>query len=286
MDNLDIEGKSAAISVRQLKLFETTARLASVRRAADECSLSQPAVTQALAKLEDQVGAKLLERRSSGSYLNKCGEIFYPRAVRFFTQLEEAICELAVPGGPATVPIIAKRFSRAHLRCLIAVVDSGSFSQAASLLQINQSSLQRIARTIEKNLGKTIFCGAATGKIVTPAGEQFGRKLKLALREIDWGVQEIDAALGNSTATIIVGAMPSGGSVLLASVLDEFVSAHPATDVKIVTENAPELLKSLASGGVDLAIGLAQATMDSEFNFESLAKTPYRVVARRGHPLA
>jgi LysR family transcriptional regulator of gallate degradation len=74
MYGLDSERETISVSLRHLKLFESVARLSSVRRASEECHLSQPAVTQAIAKLEEQIGASLLERGASGSYLNPLGE--------------------------------------------------------------------------------------------------------------------------------------------------------------------------------------------------------------------
>ena len=89
-----------AISFMQLRLYESIARLRSVRRASKDCNLSQPAVTQSLAKLEQLVGATLVERRANGSYLNESGEMFYRRVERFFAQFEEALDELGAASGP------------------------------------------------------------------------------------------------------------------------------------------------------------------------------------------
>jgi hypothetical protein len=56
-------------SIRHLKVFERVAHLQSVRRASEECHLSQPAVTQAVAKLEKQLGETLLDRPRPESWL-------------------------------------------------------------------------------------------------------------------------------------------------------------------------------------------------------------------------
>lgn len=285
MRALGFEGRASSVSFRQLRLFETVGRVNSVRKAADECNLSQPAVTQALTQLEQKIGTRLLERRPSGSYLNDCGELLFARAARFFAQMEEAIVELEVPGGAAVAPIIANRFSRSHIRCLIAIVDRGSFRQASELLGITDSSLQRIVRTIEKNLGKPVFCSTAAGKSATREGASFGRRMKLALQEISAGVEDIDTILGNPSSTIVIGAMPYGGCVLLASVLEDFLAVHPDAEVKIVNETASELLGSLSAGNVDCVVGLEPQVTAGEFHIEALASTPIVVVARRGHPL-
>jgi LysR family transcriptional regulator of gallate degradation len=285
MMDMDPENRAASLSFRQLKLFESVGRLNSVRRASEECNLSQPAVTQALAKLEQQIGVMLLERRASGSYLNELGQIFHRRTTRLFDQIEQALITLGVPGAPAGVAMVAKRISRSQARSLVAIVESGSFAQAAQSLDLSQASLQRAARDLEGNLRKSIFYRTAAGVVVTPAGVEFGRKVKLATQEIEWGIQEIEAARGNFNRQIAIGAMPFGGSVLLASVLDEFVKANPKVDVRIVNESAPEMLKRLRAGQVDFVIGLVQETTGDDLTNEALAKTPYAVVARAGHKL-
>lgn len=286
MIDMDPEARAASLSFRQLKLFESVGRLNSVRRASEECNLSQPAVTQALAKLEQQIGAVLLERRASGSYLNALGEIFHRRTTRLFEQFEQALIVLGVPGGAETAPVIAKRISRSQARSLIAIVESGSFAQAAQTLELSQASLQRAARDLEGNLKKSIYYRTAAGVMVTPAGVEFGRRIKLATQEIEWGIQEIEAAQGSVASQIAIGAMPFGGSVLLASVLDEFVRANPKVDVKIVNESASEMLKRLRDGEVDFVIGLVQETKGEDLVNEALARTPYAIAARRGHKLA
>lgn len=285
MTKLDPQGRAESLSFRQLKLFESVGRLNSVRKASEECNLSQPAVTQSLAKLEQQVGVTLLDRRASGSYLNELGEIFHRRAARLFAQIESALVDLGVPGGPTAATVIARRISKSQARSLIAIVETGSFAQAAESLDLSQASLQRAARDLEVNLRKPLYYRTAAGVMVTPAGVEFGRKIKLATQEIEWGIREIEAAQGSFHSQIAIGAMPFGGSVLLASVLDDFVSAQPRADVKIVNESAPEMLKSLRAGAVDFVIGLVQETTADDLTNEALAKTPYTVVCRRGHPL-
>ncbi|MBI1684301.1 LysR substrate-binding domain-containing protein [Caulobacter hibisci] len=284
MIDMDPEHRAASLSFRQLKLFESVGRLCSVRRASEDCNLSQPAVTQALAKLEQQIGAVLLERRASGSYLNELGEIFHRRTTRLFEQFEQALVLLGVAEEAA--PVIAKRISRSQARSLIAIVESGSFAQAAQSLELSQASLQRAARDLEGNLKKSIYYRTAAGVMVTPAGVEFGRRIKLATQEIEWGIQEIEAARGSVASQIAIGAMPFGGSMLLASVLDAFVQANPKVDVKIVNESASEMLKRLRDGEVDFVIGLVQETTADDLVNEALARTPYTVVARRGHKLA
>jgi LysR family transcriptional regulator, regulator for genes of the gallate degradation pathway len=275
-----------AISFRQLRLFESVGRLESVRGASEDCNLSQPAVTQSLSKLEQLVGAKLVERRASGSYLNANGDLFYRRVVRFLTQFERALNQFGVEGGAAGAKGVAARLLRSQVRALIAIVEQGSFPLAAQALNLSPATLQRAARDLESNVRKSLFYRTAAGTIPTPDGIELGRRLKLCLQEIDWGVQELAAAQGGTTAPIVVGAMPLGGSVLLASMLEDFMARAPNAQVVIRNESAVEMVKSLRAGDVDFVVGLLPREDADDLDTLALAHTPYSIVARKGHPLA
>jgi DNA-binding transcriptional LysR family regulator len=261
------------------------ARLSSVRQASEECHLSQPAVTQAIAKLEEQIGATLLERRASGSYLNAQGRIFHRRVARMFAQIEGALEELGVQAAGAPLSTIASRITRSQIRSLSSIVENGSFVQAARALDLSQASLHRAARDLERNLRKPLYHRTAFGIMATPLAAEFSRKIKLALREIDWALEELEAANGNFDSKIVIGAMPLAGSVMLASVLHEFLSAYPNASVRILNSNADDLLKNLRVGNVDLVIGLLRDPTPADLINEPLRQTPYVVAARHGHPL-
>lgn len=281
----DLEPREFPISIRHLKVFNSVAHLNGVRRASDECHLSQPAVTQALAKLEEQLGATLLERRASGTYLNEVGIIFHRRTQRLFSQFEQALVELGVPAGPVPVSGLAGRISKSQVRSLIAIAENGSFAGAARALGVSQTSLQRAARDLERTLRTPLYVQTAVGIVATPAAVEFARKVKLALREIELGIEEVEAARGNIGGEIVIGAMLLAGSVVLASVINEFVSKYPKANVRILNGNASDMLRYLRRGDVDVVIGLLRNPASEDLIHRALAETPYVVVARHGHPL-
>jgi LysR family transcriptional regulator, regulator for genes of the gallate degradation pathway len=279
----DPQRLSVSVSLRHLKLFESVARLSSVHRASEECHVSQPAVTQAIGKLEERIGYSLFVRRASGSYLNEFGTIFQGRITRLFAQIEQALIDLGVSASHA--PILASRITRSQIRSLISIVESGSFAQAARALGLSQASLNRAARDLERDVRKPLYHRTASGIKATPAGAEFARKLKVAAREIDGGLEALCAFKESSGGQILIGAMQLAGSFLLASMLNEFVSAHPRAIVRISTGSAAATLRSLRVGDVDLAIGLLSDLISDDLIQEPLAVLPYVVVARHGHPL-
>lgn len=279
----DPESGTLSVSLRHLKLFESVARLASIRRASEECHLSQPAATQAIAKLEEQIGVSLLERSANGSYPNELGVIFQRRTSRLFTQIEHALVELGMPACQA--PMMSSRITRSQIRSLISIVENGSFALAARALDVSLAALSRAAHDLERTLGKPLYHRTVSGIAATPAAAEFARRLKVATREIEWGIEELDSARGTLKGQIVIGAMQLTGSLLLTSVLNEFISAHPYANLRISNGSSSGLLGSLRGGDVDFVIGLLQDPPCEDLSQEPLAEAPYVVVARRDHPL-
>jgi len=286
MNDMASQQRHMLASIRHLKLFESVGHLGGVRRASEECHLSQPAVTQAIAKLEERVGVTLLKRRASGSYLNEFGIILHRRTQRFFAQIEEAIGELGVPGSPLSIPRMASRISWLQIRSLVAVVGDGSITQAARALGVSQTSLQRACRDLERILGTPLYAQAASGGMATPAAARFARKVNMAKREIDGAIEELEAARGNIGGEIAIGAMLLAGSALLASVIQEFVASYPNANIRILSGNTEEMMRCLRMGDVDVVIGLVGDTKCDDLIQIALAETPYLVVGRHGHPLS
>lgn len=282
MTDLSGEMPIDAISFKQLKLFESIGRLNSVRRASDDCNLSQPAVTQSLAKLEKIIGAPLVKRHASGSYLNAAGEIFHARVARFSVQFEEALRQFGVDGEPRAV---TARLLRSQVRALIAIVEAGSFAAAAEQLGLSTATLQRGVRDLELNLRKPLFYRTASGLIALPEAIELGRRLKLCLQEIEWGVRELREGETAGPARLVIGAMPLGGNYLLASVLERFLALDPRVEVVIRNESAMEMIRSLRTGDVDFIVGLIPADAQPDLESVPLARTPFSVVARESHPL-
>lgn len=83
----------------RLKVFRTVARHLNFRRAADELSLTQPAVTQQIKALEGEYGVSLFDRAGGRIALTASGQILLPFAEKLKTISEEAFEAVAKVGG-------------------------------------------------------------------------------------------------------------------------------------------------------------------------------------------
>jgi DNA-binding transcriptional LysR family regulator len=80
--------------LRLLTVLREVALRGSFSAAAESLSYTQPAVSQQIARLERQVGVKLIERDPRGLRLTQAGEVLVRHTERILAQLSEAEAEL------------------------------------------------------------------------------------------------------------------------------------------------------------------------------------------------
>ena len=102
-----------ALNIRHFVAFAATVRHGSVTRAARAINLTQPALTQAIARLEADLGCLLFERGAGGMTATEPALLLAPRA-------EAAIEHIGSP-----------RVTGTQLRAFLALARAGSYAGAA-----------------------------------------------------------------------------------------------------------------------------------------------------------
>jgi DNA-binding transcriptional LysR family regulator len=75
----------------ELKAFVTVATEHSFSRAAIKLCRTQPAVSQAVRRLEDDLGERLFDRRTKSATLTQAGDALLPEAIRLLRMADEAV---------------------------------------------------------------------------------------------------------------------------------------------------------------------------------------------------
>jgi DNA-binding transcriptional LysR family regulator len=100
-----------SLDQRQLRAFLAIVDLGSLGRAAQEISLSQPALSRLIAEMEARLGAGLFERHGKGMTLTSFGEVLLPHARHLLFEMAQAReALLAVQGlkrGKARIGAVA-----------------------------------------------------------------------------------------------------------------------------------------------------------------------------------
>lgn len=95
----------AVLPLLALRAFCETARLGSLKAAAERMGVTAGAVSQQIRLLEERLGVILLTRNRYGVQLTEAGEVLYPGLSRGFGQIESALLDLDALTRAATLTI-------------------------------------------------------------------------------------------------------------------------------------------------------------------------------------
>lgn len=256
------------INLRHARAAAEVYRLGTVSAAAGSVSLTQPAITQALAKLEAQLGVSLFERRPDGMEPTAAARLLVRR-------VEAALAQIA-----------SSRVTMAQLRALIAIADTGSYPGASAATGLAQPSLHRAVNDLSVVLRKPVTERRGKGLALTDTGNRLVRAFRLARAELEAALAEIEGLKGRETGRIAVGAMPLSRARLLPAAVTAFFRKHPHFRIAIAEGSWSELIEPLRDGDLDLLIGALRDPSPGE----DLVQTPLFddrpvILGRKGHPL-
>jgi DNA-binding transcriptional LysR family regulator len=250
--------------------------------------MSQPAVTQAVMKVEAWAGCKLFIRNQTGTVLSDEGRIFSICIRRLFAQIESALDGGILRGAPKeAVRKTVSRLKSSHIKVLAAVAGSSSFEDAALQLGLSRTAVQRTARGLELILGSALYERTPHGLITSDAARDFAMKLQRACQVLSEGLEEIALSGRKGSSRIFIGAQPLASISLLATAINSVLRVYPDAQVRIIEGSYQFLLQELRSGRIDVMFGaLKRPKTVQDVTEEALFEEPYCVAVRRGHPLA
>jgi len=78
------------MEMHQLRYVVAVARAGNFSRAAEQCHVSQPSLSQQIQKLEEELGERLFDRMKRQAKLTAHGEAFLPRALKILEEVDLA----------------------------------------------------------------------------------------------------------------------------------------------------------------------------------------------------
>lgn len=277
-------------NLRHLRAFQAIVCYGSINRAAQEVHISQPALTQAIQKLERQFDALLFERRSTGMFLTSAGEIVLARTERTFARLAAASRRSAQGSrraGVLEVPKIERLATAAQLRAYVAVIKEGGYAAAARALGHAQPTVYRAAREFEKLARAPLFERVSQGVLPTKLGRKLAIFASLALKEIESITPDLEEHRGVVQGHLNIAALPLMRSYILPKALIRISALHPSASYNLIVGSYDVLVNHLRHGDADFLFGaLRTPPIDEDLLQETLFMDSVCVMARVGHPLA
>ena len=140
-----------------------------------------------------------------------------------------------------------------QLRYFVKIVESGSFSRAASVVHIAQPALSQQVAELEERLGVTLLQRSARGVRPTAAGEIFYKEASAILHQLDQLPQIVRSSTGDVEGTVNLGFV-SSLAPRLVGLLEECREAFPKIVIRVSDGDSLSLESKIASASVDIAI--------------------------------
>lgn len=264
------------IDHRGLNAFLNVARLGSVGAAATALSLTQPAVSRTLRKLEQQLGVQLFVRHATGMELTAFGRSLLPHATLVESGLHRALEEIDLLRGvskgmarvgilpsliPEILPTVVKNVRARMPGLQLHVVEAPNHQLARALLrgEIDFAIAAVPPDPLDENIRVTALKKNDEVCIVARVSHPI-MKVKgptpQDLREYDWALQERGGAIWRHFQALFAGANLEPPAVVL-------------------TANSVQTLKSVITSS-DLITMLPEISIRNEEKGKILRPVPLR----------
>jgi len=138
-------------------------------------------------------------------------------------------------------------------RTFLAVASAGSFIAAADRLHVTQSTVSARMRTLEDQLGASLFVRNKLGATMTAAGRRFQKHAGLLVRTVELARQDIGLPAGYD-ASVVIGARIALWDGLLTDWLAEMRRAKQDVAIRAEIGFEAELMQGLIEGRIDLGV--------------------------------
>lgn len=184
------------MELNQLRYFAKVADLGSFTRAAEACHVSQPSLSQQIAKLEYELGRPLFERLGRGVRLTEAGRRFRERAGAILGLVDEArtsitdepdtgrVVVAAIPTiAPYFLPAVLTRFATECPRARIEVVEETT-AQMLRLLHDGTADVGVLALPVKDDVVQAEPLFDEELLAVLPAGHRLADRARIEIRDL------------------------------------------------------------------------------------------------------
>lgn len=175
-----------------------------------------------------------------------------------------------------------------QIHTFLVVARHKSFTKAAEELYMTQPAVSRLIRTLETELGQTLFDRTCRSTQLTPAGEIFDacfrecESLVAAAGERARALDEvprIPLILGMLTCWDLSGFLPE--------LLDQFTREHPDVEIRLQSYEHRSLLSALMSNSIDIALAMDTGiSYGDDVDSLPLTRIPHVLIYSAHHPNA
>lgn len=169
------------------------------------------------------------------------------------------------------------RLKLSQLRALVAIADTGSFSEAGLAMELSQSAVSHAIATLEEELGVVLLSRGRQGAVLTPVGEQITVEARQVLSSLQNLCRQAELAKGLQSGEVRIAAFRSVATHILPEVIRQFTTRHPGITIAIDEKTHYDMIESdLRQGRAD--VGFTYLPTTAEFETWELLRDRYIVL--------
>ena len=160
------------------------------------------------------------------------------------------------------------------METFVCVVESGSFSAAARLLNVGQPAVSKTIALLEERLSVRLLLRSTRGLMPTEAGQAFFARAKRAIEEAEEAEIAARGAGSNLSGRLRVCAAVTFARLHIVPAIGRFLEAHPDLNVDMVLDDRNV---DLLEEGIDIALRMGRLE-DSSMTARKIGEVPRLVV--------
>jgi DNA-binding transcriptional LysR family regulator len=157
----------------------------------------------------------------------------------------------------------------------IRVVENGSFSGAARLLNVGQPAVSKTVAQLEDRLGVSLLLRSTRGLTPTEAGQRFYERARRAIEEADEAELEARGAGAGLSGRLRVCAATTFARLHIIPRLPQFLAENPELEMDVILDDRTI---DLVEEGIDIALRMG-SLVDSAATARKLATGKRSVMA-------
>ena len=177
-----------------------------------------------------------------------------------------------------------------QLKYFLAIVKTGSFSNAADDMYISQSSMSKQIKALETELGVDLFKREHSKVYLTEIGAEFAKYAEMTIKQHNDMLLYLDEFATKKSNTIRFGSIPVASSYGISAQIAQFTTNYKP-DINVVIDmhetNQQEVMKELFDGAIDIAL-IRTDYLDEVDVFDRIPykKDIFVLVCNQNHPLS
>lgn len=174
-----------------------------------------------------------------------------------------------------------------QLRAFVAVAQLGGFSAAAARLHLTQSALSMLVRTLEEEIGLSLFERTTRSVKLTDAGRDFLPQADKMLTDLHNAVAATRLHAERSRGRLVIAVPATFASTLLPGLLEIYRRENPDVLVQLIDVVTPRQIRALVQDGeADVGIAPLEPAERSGFVVDVLMDDELMLACPAGHELA